>query len=94
MSAGQPVSFIVRPENVELLCHRADRPHPAQQLPAGNLIEGRIGGRVYLGDIAEYAIELGGSRTLIARARPDIGLGPGDAVTVRLPPERVIAISK
>jgi hypothetical protein len=58
------------------------------------LIEGRIGGRVYLGDIAEYVVELAGSRTLIARARPDIGVGPGDTVTVCLPPERVIAIGQ
>ena len=94
MGAGQQVSFIVRPENVELLCNREDRPRPERELPAGNLIEGRIGGRVYLGDIAEYVVELAGSRTLIARARPDIGVGPGDAVTVRLPPERVIAIGQ
>jgi iron(III) transport system ATP-binding protein len=92
MAAGQELSFIVRPENVELVRNGGGRALPPSEPSCGNLLEGRVTGRTYLGEIAEYTVNLAGSRCLIARARPDLGIGLGDSVTVRLPAERVIAI--
>ncbi|HEX2724251.1 MAG TPA: ABC transporter ATP-binding protein [Beijerinckiaceae bacterium] len=85
-SAGQDVSFVVRPENVVLA--RAE----GAGAPGENDVDGRIDGRVYQGEVAEYSIDLDGRFRLLARAHPGIGLGIGDRVRVRLPAERTIAI--
>jgi iron(III) transport system ATP-binding protein len=86
-TAGQDVSFVVRPENVEL--HRLDEKAEAM---SENVIDGRVTGRVYLGEIAEYTVDLGGRFKLLARAPPGLGIGMGERVRVRLPAERTIAI--
>jgi ABC-type Fe3+/spermidine/putrescine transport system ATPase subunit len=84
-TAGQDVSFVVRPENVQL--SRADGPSTDE-----NVIEGRIDSRVYQGEVAEYTVDLDGRFRLLARAHPAVGLGIGERVRVRLPAERTIAI--
>jgi iron(III) transport system ATP-binding protein len=87
-TAGQDVSFVVRPENVEL--QRSDGKAAAT---LENLIEGQVTGRVYLGEVAEYTVDLGGRFKLLARTHPGLGITTGDRVRVRLPAERTIAIS-
>ena len=87
-TSGQQVSFVVRPENIELL--RLDG--GAAATPSENVIEGQVTARVYLGDIAEYTVDLGGRFNLLARSHPGLGLAAGDKVRVYLPAERTIAI--
>jgi ABC-type Fe3+/spermidine/putrescine transport system ATPase subunit len=84
---GQDVSFVVRPENIEL--HRIDGNAAAA---SENVIEGQVTGRVYLGDVAEYTVDLGGRFKLLARSHPGLGFATGDKVRVHLPAERTIAI--
>jgi iron(III) transport system ATP-binding protein len=86
-TAGQHVSFVVRPENVEL--HRLDEKAAAV---SENFIDGKVTGRVYLGEIAEYTVDLDGRFKLLARAHPGLGIVTGERVRVRLPAERTIAI--
>ena len=90
MSSGEEATFVVRPEHVQIARDGADGARNAAV--SENTVGGRITGRTYLGEIAEYTVDLAGTRCLIARARPDIGIGLGDQVTVHLPAERVIAI--
>ena len=87
-SEGKEISFVVRPENVLLL--RLDGAGDGRELE--NMLEGRIAGRVYLGDIAEYTIDLAGDHRLLARAHPGVGLASGDRVRVTLPADRTVAI--
>jgi iron(III) transport system ATP-binding protein len=84
LSAGQDVSFVVRPENIEL--------RPSGAAKGENTVEGKVTSRVYLGEIAEYAVDLDGRYELIVRGPPGNGVGAGDRVSVYLPPEKTIAI--
>ena len=84
--AGAVVSFVVRPENVGI--SRSTESQLAKQ----NTFEGQIASRVYLGDVAEYAINIAGKCKLLARGRPTEALGAGDRVVVSLPVERTIAM--
>jgi iron(III) transport system ATP-binding protein len=84
--AGQNVTFLIRPENIEL--HRLDE----TLLSDENIVEGQVTGRIYLGDVAEYTIDLDGRFKLLVRAHPVLGIGAGDRVRVRLPADRTIAI--
>jgi len=84
---SQKISFVVRPENVEL---HAIGSMVGKSLE--NAFEGRVIGRVYLGEVAEYTIELDGAVRLLARARPELRLTPGERVLVALAPDRTVAI--
>ena len=87
--AGRDITFVVRPENVIMSRGKTDD----TAAPAGeNCVKGLVSSRVYLGDVAEYAIDIDGMRKVIARAHPAIGIGPGERVTVQFPAERTIAI--
>ena len=84
-SAGQDIAFVVRPENIEL--------HPASAAQSGaNIVEGKVTNRVYLGEVAEYSIDLDGKFQLLVRAPPGNGVNAGDRVKAYLPPEKTIAI--
>jgi ABC-type Fe3+/spermidine/putrescine transport system ATPase subunit len=82
--AGQPVSFVIRPENVILQTISG-----AQEQ---NAIEGRVTSRIYLGEIAEFAIDLDGGHQLLVRAPPGNGIKAGDRIRAYLPPDKAIAI--
>ena len=82
--AGQTVSFVIRPENVLL--------QPASGTKEQNAIEGRVATRVYLGEIAEFAIDLDGGQQLLVRAPPGNGVKAGDRIRAYLPPDKSIAI--
>ncbi len=82
--AGREISFGIRPENVELT--------PPDISGSENAVEGIVGARVYLGEVAEYTVNLPGGATLLARTRPSAPLATGDRVRVHLPPDRTIAI--
>ena len=87
MSAGDQISFVIRPENVKL--------QPAAGTPNGNgsnAVDGHVRGRVFLGEVAEYTIELDGQQNLLARAHPSVGLNQGDRVRAIFPERNVVAI--
>ena len=79
---GAAVKFVTRPENVE--CARVSVDHE-------NTFEGKVVSRVYLGDIAEYAIRVGDMDVLV-RAHPSVALMPGDTTPIYFPADRTIAI--
>ena len=80
---GSAVKFVVRPENVEL--------SSGATRGAENTLAGRVAARVYLGEIVEYTLDVAGA-SVIVRSHPSAAFAPGDAITVRFPPERAIAI--
>jgi iron(III) transport system ATP-binding protein len=82
--AGQPVSFVIRPENVIL--------QTISGVQEQNAIEGRVTSRIYLGEIAEFAIDLDGGHQLLVRAPPGNGIKAGDRIRAYLPPDKTIAI--
>ena len=86
-AAGQEITFVVRPENIEL-----SRAGGSVGSGRENTAEGQVLARVYLGDVAEYTIDLDGRQRLIARAQPGIGIGPGERVRIALPADRTVAI--
>jgi ABC-type Fe3+/spermidine/putrescine transport system ATPase subunit len=88
-AAGQDVSFVIRPENIEL-----EPLYDNVEKAPENTACGRITARVYLGEIAEYTVDLDGRFQLLVRAKPDLAFGSNERVRVRLPAERTIAISQ
>ena len=84
---GEGVSFVVRPENVDMKAVGN-----GATMPLDNTVEGQVTSRVYLGEIAEYTIDLDGRMLLLARTHPDIGIGKGDRVRVQLPAHKAVAI--
>jgi len=87
MTAGNQISFVIRPENIQL---EAIDALPADTMQ--NSVNGHISGKVFLGEVAEYTIGVDGEQSLIARAHPSIGLNRGDRVRVSFPESKVIAI--
>ena len=87
-SAGSEVALAIRPENITLTSIAA------LDQATDNAMEGRIVTRLYLGDIAEYMIELDGQEKLVVRGRPDMSLGNNGRVRVRLPVEHMIAVGQ
>ncbi|MBP1881981.1 ABC transporter ATP-binding protein [Sinorhizobium mexicanum] len=87
MTAGHQISFVIRPENIEL--------QPLNGIlsdAAPNSVNGHIQGKVFLGEVAEYTIGVDGDQNLIARTHPSIGLNRGDRVRASFPEHKVIAI--
>ncbi len=83
---GQQTTFVIRPENIEL------RPEGDARRPCRNTVHGHVRNRVFLGEIAEYVVQLGGEQELLVRAHPSLALQEGQAVQVVMPPERIVAI--
>lgn len=87
LPAGADIAFVIRPENIDIV-NGAYTPAADTQ----NLVEGTVRQKVFLGEIAEYVIQLPGSHEVLARTKPSSSLSEGDAVKVIMPPEKVIAI--
>ena len=87
LAGGQSMSFVIRPENIEL------QPLGGNRDAAGeNTVDGTVTNRLYLGDIAEYTVDLDGRFNLLVRVRPGLSLGSDGRVRVRLPAESTFAI--
>ncbi|NLS06164.1 ABC transporter ATP-binding protein [Rhizobium sp. P32RR-XVIII] len=87
MPAGNQISFVIRPENIQL--HTAEGA-PADAMP--NCIDGLVRNKVFLGEVAEYSIDINGGLNIIARTHPSISLNRGDRVRASFPENKVIAI--
>ena len=75
------VVLSVRPEDVEL----------AEARPEGsNVWEARVDQKVFLGEFIDFQVKLGG-RILLARSHPSMRTPVGDALYVKLHPEKCVA---
>ncbi len=76
------VILSVRPEDVEL----------AEERPQGdNVWEARVDQKVFLGEFIDFQVKLGG-RILLARSHPSMRTPVGDAIYVKLHPEKCVAL--
>jgi iron(III) transport system ATP-binding protein len=82
------LGVVIRPENI--LIARAGGP-AATALPAENRFEGRVTSETFLGEIAEYEVEIGGT-LIFVRSRPDTDVGPGDTATLVFPVAHSLAL--
>src|SRR3989440_3385509 len=76
------VVLSVRPEDVEL----------AETRPEGdNVWEARVDQKVFLGEFIDFQVKLGG-RILLSRTHPSLRTPVGDALYVKLHPEKCVAL--
>jgi iron(III) transport system ATP-binding protein len=76
LPVGSNVVVVIRPESINL---HLDRP-----APCANLIEGKIGAAMFLGEYVDCAVELG-NHMLQTHQRYTVQVRRGDAVWVELP---------
>lgn len=86
-AAGNQISFVIRPENIEL-----ELAEESVGSAKPNCVSGLVRHKLFLGDVAEYTIDLDGGQKIIARTHPSIGLSCGERVRASFPEQRVIAI--
>ncbi|HUL92188.1 MAG TPA: ABC transporter ATP-binding protein [Burkholderiales bacterium] len=79
---GERVLLSVRPEDVDL----------AEARPEGvNVWQARVDQKVFLGDFVDFQVRLGG-RILLSRRHPSLRTPIGDAIYVKLDPEKCVAL--
>jgi len=83
--AGAGVTFVVRPENIEL--SRSGETEAAE-----NILEGRIVSRVYLGEAAEYVVTVNDGIELLAKTAAGLPLSVGDMVRATMPAAKTVAV--
>ncbi len=82
---GQKVSISIRPEDIEL----SDQPLPAEG--GSNIYKGHIDTTVFLGDFVDVQVRTGNAM-LQSRTHPSLKAGEGEAIHLRISPEKCIAI--
>jgi iron(III) transport system ATP-binding protein len=78
------VTLSVRPEDVELAEARPQ---------GGNVWEGRVDQKVFLGEAVDFQVMVG-SRTLLSRRHPRLRTRIGSPIFVQLNPEKCVALKK
>jgi iron(III) transport system ATP-binding protein len=82
LRVDERVAISVRPEDVEL----------AEARPAGgNVWEGRVDQKVFLGESVDFQVRVG-ARTLLSRRHPTLRTKIGDAIFVQLNPEKCVVL--
>ena len=91
-SPGTSVAVSIRPSDIAI------SPTPAANgaARAANLLRGRVLRAYYLGATRDYQVEVAGSEGLCLRvvAPPDVAIGAGEAVTLRLPQEKCRVLAR
>jgi len=82
LATGERVAVSARPEDVELT---EDRP------AGGNVWEGRVDQKVFLGEAVDFQVKVG-TRTLLSRRHPTLRTKIGDAIFVQLDPEKCVVL--
>jgi len=82
LRAGERVLLSVRPEDVEL---SEIRPEGA------NVWQGRVDQKVFLGEFVDFQVKLG-DRILLSRRHPSLRTPIGDAIFVKLDPEKCVTV--
>ena len=83
MTAGGKVVVVVRPESINL--------HQQQPTNGSNVIEGKIGAAMFLGEYVDCTIELG-NNILQTHQRYTLQVRRGDPVWVELPAGECMAL--
>src|SRR6266581_4490986 len=82
LRSNDRVVLSVRPEDVDL----------AETRPEGdNVWEARVDQKVFLGEYIDFQVKLG-SRILLSRCHPSLRTPVGDAIYVKLHPEKCVAL--
>lgn len=82
LRVDERVAISVRPEDVELT--------EARPL-GGNVWEGRVDQKVFLGESVDFQVKVG-TRTLLSRRHPTLRTKVGDAIFVQLNPEKCVVL--
>jgi len=82
LRVDERVAISVRPEDVELTEARP---------PGGNVWEGRVDQKVFLGESVDFQVKVG-TRTLLSRRHPTLRTKVGDAIFVQLNPEKCVVL--
>ena len=82
LGVDERVAISVRPEDVELTEARP---------PGGNVWEGRVDQKVFLGEAVDFQVKVG-PRTLLSRRHPTLRTKVGDAIFVQLNPEKCVVL--
>jgi iron(III) transport system ATP-binding protein len=82
LGVDERVAVSVRPEDVDLT---EDRPE------GGNVWEGRVDQKVFLGEAVDFQVKLG-ERTLLSRRHPTLRTKIGDSIFVQLDPEKCVVL--
>jgi iron(III) transport system ATP-binding protein len=85
LKAGDRAVLSVRPEDIDLFEHR---PEAGNGL---NVTQGTVVTRVFLGECVDYEIRVG-EQMLIARSHPSVRTAVGEAIFLRLDPDKCIAV--
>jgi iron(III) transport system ATP-binding protein len=81
LRAGDGVVLSIRPEDVLLAEARPD---------GGNVWQGRVDQKVFLGEFVDFQVKLG-ERILLSRCHPSLRTPIGDEIYVKLHPEKCVA---
>jgi iron(III) transport system ATP-binding protein len=84
LTPGEMVSVSVRPENVEIFETKPET--------GSNVFSGAVDSKVFQGDFVDFQIRARGMN-LLARAHPALRTPVGEAVHVRLDPEKCIVLA-
>ena len=85
LRGGDRVALSVRPEHIHLSENRLDA------ALGGNVCEGTVGARVFLGERVDFQVRVG-ERVLLARAHPSLPTRVGEKIFLRVDPDTCIAI--
>jgi len=82
LSAGEKVVLSIRPEDIEL----------SEARPQGdNVYQGTVDQKVFLGEAVDFQVRVG-SRAVQSRAHPSLRTPVGNAIYVRIDPEKCVAL--
>jgi iron(III) transport system ATP-binding protein len=84
LAPGARVIISVRPEDVHLSERRP---------PGGNVLQGTVHTKVFLGESVDFEIKVGG-RILLARAHPSLGTRVGHPIFLSLDAEKCVALKE
>ena len=82
LRVDEPVMLSVRPEDVDLVETRPE---------GGNVWEGRVDQKVFLGEALDFQVKVG-ERTLLSRRHPTLHTRVGEPIFVQLRPEKCVAL--
>jgi len=82
LAVGERVELLVRPERLELA---SDGP---------NVVRAQVTSVMFLGDHSEVRVETAGGAHLLATVRGPVGIGPGEAVGLRVAPDAFLEVRR
>jgi len=83
------IAIVIRPEHIVIA---ASGDGAAASVAEINRLSGVVTNEIYLGEINEYAIDVGRGQELVVRIQPNKAIKMGEKVVLQLPPENCIAL--